>query len=153
MKDAPPPGAKGVEIVLAGSPGVQMNLDRDYWVISVAKPGEQADSWVLNPKDEQSGFNITIGDYVLGRTDAQLAKEPGFTEITRHPGTVGGKAVTWRRWADQNHLYSDCIVRLSATGAPTAQTHQVELIVTANTQERRRALEEHLVSLRLSFKN
>jgi hypothetical protein len=151
VKDAPTPGAKDVEIVLAGSPGMQMTLDRDYWAISVAKPGEQADSWVLNPKDEQSGLNITIGDDVLDRTDAQLAKEPGFTEITRHPGTVGGKAVTWRRWADQNHLYSDCIVTLTATRDPTGRAHQVELDVTANTQQRRRALEEHLASLRLSF--
>ena len=150
VKDAPAPGAKGVEIVLAGSPGVQMTLDRDYWAIAVAKPGKQADSWVLNPKDEQSGLNIAIGDDVHHRTDAQLAKEPGFTEITRHPGTVGGQAVTWRRWADENHYYSDCIVRISATGDPTRRGHQVELIVTANTQERRQALEEHLASLRLS---
>ncbi len=150
VKDGLPAAGKGIEIVLAGSPGVQMTLDRDYWAVSVAKPGEQANSWALNPKDEQSALNISIGDDVQARTDAQLAKDPGFTAITRQPGTVGGKAVTWRRWADQNHLYSDCTVQLSAKGAVT-RTHQVELIVTANTQERRRTLEEHLASLRLRF--
>jgi len=151
VQDAPPPGAKGVKIVLTGSPGVAMVLDRDYWAVSIAKPGEQADSWALNPKDEQSALNVAIGDSNHVRTDAQLAEDPGFTKITRHPGTVGGKAVTWRRWADENHLYSDCTVRLSATGDAKTRTHQVDLIVTANTEERRRALEERLASLRLRF--
>ena len=54
VKDEPPAGAKGVEVVLPGSPGVAMVLDRDYWAVSVASPGKRADSWALNPKDEQS---------------------------------------------------------------------------------------------------
>jgi hypothetical protein len=151
VKDRPPAGAKGVEVVLPGSPGVAMVLDRDYWAVSIASPGEQPDSWALNPKDEQSALNIAIGENIHDRTDSQLAKELGFTEITRHPGTISDQAVSWRRWADENHLYSDCNVRLSATGDPRGRTHRVKLIVTANTEERRRALEEHLSSLRLSF--
>jgi hypothetical protein len=151
VKDESPAGAKGVEIVLPGSPGVAMVLDRDYWAVSVARPGEQADSWALNPKDEQSALVIAIGESFHDRTDSQLAKEPGFTEITRHPGTISGQTVAWRRWADENHLYSDCIVRLSATGDPAGRAHRVKLKVTANTEERRRALEEHLTSVRLSF--
>jgi hypothetical protein len=151
VKDEPPAGAKGVEVVLPGSPGVAMVLDRDYWAVSVASPGKRADSWALNPKDEQSALNIAIGENIYDRTDSQLAKDPGFTEITRHPGTINGQAVTWRRWADENHLYSDCNVRLSATGDPAGRAHRVKLIVTANTEGRRRALEEHLTSLRLSF--
>jgi hypothetical protein len=151
VKEKSGAGDKGVRIGLAGSPGVELVLDRDYWVLAVTKAGEQRISWVLNPKDEQSGLNIFVGEDARDRSDDSLAKDPGFTEITRRPGTVGREAVTWRRWSDENHLYSDCTVRLRAKSDPLKRTHRVKLIVTANTEERRVALEEHLDSLQLSF--
>ena len=106
---------------------------------------------MLNPKDEQSALNIAIGEDVYERPDAKLAQEPGFTEIARHAGTVGGEAVTWRRWADENHLYSDCSVWLPAMNDTAKRRHRVTLMVTANTEARRKALEEHLALLQLTF--
>jgi len=150
VQETPPSGDKGVPILLAGSPGVALVLDRDYWVLASTKPGGQSASWILNPKDEQSGLNIFVDEDVHDRSDETLAKEPGFTRITRTTGTVDGEAVTWRRWSDENHLYSDCTVWLSAKNDPAKQKHRVTLMVTANTEERRRALEEHLAFLQLS---
>ena len=86
------------------------------------------------------------------RSDTQIAAQfPGFTQITRHAGTVDGEAVTWRSWSDENHLYSDCSVWLPAKNDPLTRKHQVMLIVTANTEARRKALEDSLASLHLSF--
>ena len=148
VKEAPASGEEGVRILLAGSPSVEVVLDRDYWALVVTK--EQSTSWILNPKDEQSALNIVVGD-VHDRSDEKLAEAPGFTRITRQPGTIAGEAVTWRRWSDENHRYSDCTVWLPAKNDPLKRKHQVTLIVTANTVERRRALEERLASLQLSF--
>ena len=85
------------------------------------------------------------------RSDEKLAEAPGFTRVTRHMGTVDGEAVTWRRWSDENHLYSDCIVWLPRKNDPLKRKHRVLLIVTANTEARRQVLEERLASLRLIF--
>jgi len=152
VKDSPASGDKGVRILLAGSPGVELVLDRDYWALVITKAGEQsAASWVLNPKDEQSALNISVGEDVHDRSDEKLAEDPGFTQITRHAGTIDGEAVTWRRWSDKNHLYSDCTLWLLAKSDPLKRKHQVSLIVTANTEARRRALEDRLASLQLKF--
>jgi hypothetical protein len=151
VQEAPSSGGKGVLILLAGSPGVEVVLDRDYWALAVTMPGQQSVSgWVLNPKDEQSALNIDLGERVSGLLDQNLAKNPGLT-VTRQPGTVDGEAVEWRRWSDQHHLYSECAVRLAAKNDPVARRHRVNLIVTANTEERRQALEERLASLQLRF--
>ena len=150
-KDAPAPGEKGVHIVLAGSPGVEVVLDRDYWALAATNAGDHSPSWVLNPKDEQSGLNIAVGDDLHHKSDDRLARDPGFTRITRHAGTVDGEAVTWRSWSDENHLYSDCTVSLAARNDPVNRKHQVMLIVTANTEARRKALEDSLASLQLIF--
>src|SRR6516165_3167748 len=148
----PAPGEKGVRILLAGSPGVELVLDRDYWALALTKPGEQSPrSWALNPKDEQSALNVAVGEDFRVRPEEQLATHPGFTKITSHPGTVDGEAVTWRSWSDEYHLYSDCTVRLAAKNDPLARTHRVILMVTANTEARRKALEESLAALQLSF--
>ncbi len=152
VQDPPPSGGKGFLILLAGSPGVEVVLDRDYWALAVAKPGQQSVSgWVLNPKDEQSGLNIDLGDDVWDLLDRNLAKDPGLT-FTRQPGTIDGEAVEWRRWSDGHHLYSECAVRLAARNDPVEERkHRVNLVVTANREERRQALEERLASLQLSF--
>jgi hypothetical protein len=42
-------------------------------------------------------------------------------------------------------------VRLAAKNDPVERKHRVHLVVTANTEERRQALEERLASLQLSF--
>jgi hypothetical protein len=139
-------------MVFAGSPGFEIVLDRDYWALAMGKEGEDSRaSWVLNPKDEQSGLNVGIGKDVHTRSDERLAKDPGFTQITSHAGTVDGEPVTWRSWSDENHLYSDCTVWLPAKNDPVERKHRVVLIVTANTQARRKALEDSLVSLQLTF--
>ena len=151
VKDGQSPGGKGFLILLAGAPGVEVVLDRDYWALALTKPGQQSVSgWVLNPKDEQSGLNIDLGEDVSDLSDHNLAKAPGLT-VAREPGTVDGEAVEWRRWSDEHHLYSECAVRLAAKNDPLTRKHRVSLIVTANTEERRQALEERLASLHLRF--
>jgi hypothetical protein len=150
VKDAPASSEDGVRILLAGSPGVAVVLDRDYWALAIMKAGVPS-HWVLNPKDEQSGLNIAVGESAHDRSDEELAKAPGFTRITRRPGIIGGEAASWRSWSDENHPYSDCVVWLPAENAPLRRNHRVELIVTANSQERRRALEDRLASLQLGF--
>jgi hypothetical protein len=151
VKDAPASG-QNVSVLLEGSPSVEVVLDRDYWILAVTKTGEPfRASWVLNPKDEQSGLNIVVEEDAHERSDEKLATYPGFTAITRHAGTVDGEALTWRSWSDANHLYSDCTVWLPAKNDPLTRKHRVMLIVTANTQARRKALEDSLASLRLSF--
>src|SRR4029078_1382905 len=58
VKDAPASG-QNVSVLLEGSPSVEVGLDRDYWILAVTKTGEPfRASWVLTPKDEQSGLNI-----------------------------------------------------------------------------------------------
>jgi len=151
-KDAPASGETSVRIVLTGSPGVEVVLDRDYWALAARKAGEQSDtSWVLNPKDEQSGLNIIIGEDSHVRPEENLAKDPGFTRITSHAGTVAGEAVMWRSWSDANHLYSDCTLSLPARNDPVKRKHQVIVWVTANTEARRKALEDSFASLQLTF--
>ncbi len=112
---------------------------------------ERQDSvlYMLNPKDEQSALVVTIGEDKTVRSDAELAKESGFTKLTRHSGIITKHKVVWRSWSNADHLYSDCAVKLSPDDAQASKKYDVHLHVTANTTARRKALEEHLESLRL----
>ena len=151
LRDAPPPGGQGFPIELEGKPGVRLVLDLDYWAMMIEGKGSAPVVYMLNPKDEQSALVITIGESKREFSDEDLAKEPGFTEIRRRPGSIGDEKVVWRSWSDAKHLYSDCTAQLSAVGSQDAKKYAVDLYVTANTPERRKALEEHLESLRLIF--
>jgi len=153
LRDAPTFGDKGFIFLLDGHPSVHVVLDRDYWVLAL--PNEQNEtSYMLNPEDEQSALNITVGeDWYGSRPDADLAKDPGFTEIRRDSGTIANQSVIWRRWSDKYHLNSDCTVYLPARNDEMKKKYRVILEVTANTVERRKALEDHLASLQLIFRN
>ena len=133
----------GVPIALAGSPGAELALDRDYWAVVVTgRDRWPLVSWVLGSKDEQSGLEITvsapypINDALLD--DASRSRGPS---PPRQMGNVGGQAVEWSRWSDYGELYSDCTVGLAG--------YEVTVTVTAKTEARRRALEERLASLQL----
>jgi len=151
LRDVPPPGGKGFPIELAGQPGVRVVLDLDYWVLMVGGKGNATVLYMLNPKDEQSALVITIGQSKGALSDETLAKEPGFTQFSQHPGRIGNEKVMWRSWSDANHLHSDCTALLTPVGTPDAKKYPVSLNVTANTPERRKALEDHLESLQLDF--
>ena len=153
LRDLPASGDNGFPILLPGYPCIHVALDRDYWVLMATNPERQMDvvAYMLNPKDEQSALVISIGEDIFDRPDADLEKEPGFTKITRESGIIADEKITWRRWADENHLYSDCSVRLPAKNDATNKRHLVKLGVTANTIERRKALEYHLASIQLIF--
>jgi hypothetical protein len=151
LKDIPAQGDKGFPILLQGQPSVHLILDRDYWALAIKKTKGQPVSYILNPKDEQSALNISVGEDGHDRSDADLAKAPGFSKIKRESGTIATEPVIWRRWSDQNHLYSDCSVLLPAKQDNETRKYRVRLKVTANTQERRKTLEDHLKSLQLIF--
>lgn len=151
LRDKPPTGENGFPISLKGNPGIRLVLDLDYWALAVKKTKDQPASYILNPKDEQSALNISVGEGGYNRPDADLAKDPGFTEIQRESGTIANENVVWRRWSDKNHLYSDCTVRLPAKQHKQSAKYRLKLMVTANTEERRKALEDHLRSLELIF--
>jgi hypothetical protein len=152
-----PSSGEGVPILLPGSPGLALVLDRDYWAVVVTRPEQHSASWMLTPKDEQSTLNIDVAlDDPRGSLDALLDDADSHKHATgpgppRQPETVGGKAVGWLRWSDRNELYSSCEVGLAAENERGGRTYNVRLRVTANTEERRQALEERLASLRLSF--
>jgi len=148
LTDTPSSG-EGVPLVLAGSPGVELVLDRDYWALVVTGTGWPHVSWVLGSKDEQSRLDIVVtdpmpmGDLLLDSSRGRGPRPP------RQTGIVGGKEVEWRRWSDYGELYSGCTVTLSAQN-DLPPFYEVELTVTAKTEARRQALEERLASLRLN---
>jgi hypothetical protein len=141
-----PLAGEGVPLVLAGSPGVELVLDRDYWALVVTGTGWPTVSWVLGSKDEQSGLEIVVADpmpldaLLGGDRPARPTRGPG---TYWRAGTVGGVAIEWRRRSDYGELYSDCAVTLAG--------HQLTLTVTAKTEARRQALEDRLASLQLSY--
>lgn len=151
LKDTPPPGSEGFPIELAGKPGIRVVLDRDYWALAATGKGNESITYILNPKDEQSALVMAVGESKGVMSDAELAKAPGFTEITKRPGTIANEKIVWRSWATDEHLFSDCSVLLPASGLQDAKKYLVHLHITANTPERRKALEDHLESLRLAF--
>ena len=152
LRDEPPPGSKGFPIALEGQPGIRVELDLDYWALMMRGKGNASAVYLLNPKDEQSALVISIGETGGEIPDESLAKEPGFTGFSRHAGAIGNEKITWRSWSDANHLYSDCSAQLSAVDGQGGKKYGILLQVTANTPERRKALEEYLESLRLVFR-
>jgi len=129
-----------------GNPCIQLLLDRDYWVMvttNAAKKGSGT-AYAFNPKDGRSALNIAFGDG-YEKSDAMIAKSPGFTKITHGKGMVANTKVVWRRWADGHLLYSDCTIILPAQGKKIKTT----VSVMANSEARRQILEECLSSLRL----
>lgn len=136
-----------------GLPGLQVLLDRDYWVLAIwsAKKDNDVVSYLFNPTDEQCALNISVGNDRHERSDADLAKEPGFSGITSGVGVVGGKEVKWRRWSDAQHLYSDCKLLLSARDQGERPNHKADILITANSEERRSALEQCMTTLKLQY--
>jgi len=151
LKDAPPPGSNGFPIELAGKPGIRVMLDRDYWALAAAGKGNDSVTYILNPKDEQSALVMAVGEIKGTMSDAEIAKAPGFKGITKRPGIVANEKIFWRSWEDAEHLYSDCAILLAASGIQDGKKYSVHLHITANTPERRKALEDHLESLQLAF--
>ena len=134
-----------IKIELKGNPGLSIVLDRDYWVIKSDK--KNSTMYMMNPKDGQSGININIGTDAQLRSDKDLKKDPGFTKITRESGKIGTTAITWRRWSDENQLYSDCEVLLSSKKGERTKQYKITLQITANSPERRSLLEQKVSSL------
>ena len=135
-----------------GNPGFEVLLDRDYWVLASwsAKGENNVIAYALNPSDEQSALNITIGSGLHERSDTMLKKDPGFSGITRGKGVIANRPIEWRRWSDQYHLYSDCTVELPPVGAESI--FRVNVSITANSVARRAALEDCMANLRLVLK-
>jgi hypothetical protein len=151
LRDTPESGDKGFPILLPGQPSVRLVLERDYWAVAIEKTKDLPASYVLNPKDEQSALNISVGEGGLGFSDEDRAKEPGFTEMKRESGTIANRPVVWRRWSDKKHFHSACTVLLPAIHDMQGKEHLVKLKVTANTQERRTTLESQLELLELIY--
>jgi len=143
-------------VYLPGQPSLRMDLDREYSVIP-ATGTQQTDCvvYTLNPKDQQSSLVISVGEHCFYSPDAELAKRPGFTAITRELGVIAVQRVVWRRWSDAYNLYSsDCAVRLVPVDALTnSTTYRVKLRTVANTSGRRKVLEERLSSIQLFLKS
>ncbi|HLK91064.1 MAG TPA: hypothetical protein VKZ18_14295 [Polyangia bacterium] len=138
-----PSSGEGVPIVLPGSPGVELVLDHDYWAVAVKGPDRWPSvSWVLGSKDEQSGLDIDVSDPMPLSALLDDASGSRGPRPPRQTSKVGGQEVEWSRWSDYGELYSGCTVGLLG--------YDVRLRVTAKTEARRQALEEHLASLRLT---
>jgi len=137
---------------LEGNPSVEVFLDRDYWVLASWSDKRENDviAYALNPIDEQSALNITVGRDIHERSDAMLSHEPGFSGITRGKGVVATQKIEWRRWSDQNHIYSDCTVDVPSDDGQSS--HRINVAITANSPARRTALENCMASLRLVSK-
>jgi len=129
-----------------GDPCIHLLLDRDQWVIRSAGAALKRDitSYMFNPEDGQSALVISFGNDGFDTTDAMLAKSPGFTKITRGDGMVATAKVVWRRWSDNEHLYSDCTTILPAQDKKI----KTSIHITANSEARRQSLENCLSSLK-----
>lgn len=136
----------GFLIELDGSPPIKLILNEDYWALATVGPNI---SYMLNPQDEQSALNISIGEGFYSRSDDDLRKDPGFTKITKKKGKINNREITWRRWSDANHLYSDCTVYLPIQGTKEDEALKVNIIITANTEARRLSLQEAMNTLKL----
>jgi hypothetical protein len=132
-----------------GNPGFDVLLDRDYWVIASWSDKRENDAiaYALNPIDEQSALNITVGKGLHERSDAMLSQDPGFTRITRGKGVIADQSIEWRRWSDANHLYSDCTLEVPSGDAKPR--YRLNVSITANSAARRAILEGCMKSLRL----
>lgn len=134
-----------------GIPGIEVVLERNYWVLVAlnTKKDDDAEAYMFNPKDGQSALNISIGRKLHRESDDALSKSPGFSGIKSGRGGVGSQKVTWRRWSDQEHLYSDCSFVVPSQDKRDSSSDEVEIRVTANSEERRKALESCMKSFRL----
>ena len=133
-----------------GTPGIEVLLDRDYCVLATSNAKEETDvtGYMMNPKDGQSALNLSIGNGVPDDFVIAWNKEPGFSGFATGNGVIGGQRIMWRRWSDQNHLYSGCTLRMppNKNGSPG---YKVQIQITANTNERRSALEDCMATLNL----
>ena len=136
-----------------GRPGVQVLLDRNYWVVAAWSATHETDGtgYMFNPEDEQSALNIGFGNQSESNAAIDWSKEPGFTAFTSGEGKVGNQKVTWRRWSDQKHLYSECHVSLPVRDPGEPANHKLKIFITANTKERRGALEDAMATLQLQY--
>jgi len=153
LKDLSPRADGRVFFSFDGLPGLQVFLDRDYWVISLpsTRKGNDVVGYMFNPRDEQSALNVMIGNDGHLRSQGDLEKHPGFSGLTFGEGEVGGVKVQWRRWSEKEHLFSDCTVSLPARDKTDPPIHRVNILITANNKERRSALEEALATLQLQY--
>jgi hypothetical protein len=74
-----------------------------------------------------------------------VSKTPGFTRITRRKVSANGIQAEWREWRDAEHLQSDTLITFPVRNGEVAQTQEVSVGIVANSEERRRALEDHLM--------
>ena len=136
-----------------GIPGIEVPLDRDYWVLATwsAKRDNDIVGYMLNPTDGQSALNISMGHNLSVRSADTLSKDPGFSGIKSSAGVVGGQKVTWSRWSDQNHLHSECTFSMPSHDESELPGYEVNIVITANSEERRSALEDGMASLKLLY--
>ncbi|MGJ8641112.1 MAG: hypothetical protein ACSHYA_17105 [Opitutaceae bacterium] len=146
MKEKPDNHSGGFLLELYGGVPIRITLNEDYWALATVGP---ITSYMLNPRDEQSALNISIGEGLFSQSDEDLRKAHGFSAIERIEGQVSNKPVTWRRWSDANHLYSDCTVYLPVQGISEPVTNRVDITITANTEKRRLSLQQALNTLQL----
>ena len=136
--------------VFGKDPVISVTMDREYGVLTLWIKGmKDPAGYVLNPQDGQSAVSVMIGEPRFLQSDAALANAPGFTEIRRKEATVAGEKNVWREWSDAHHLYGDTLVNLTPDYGPGAKKIRVYLNITANSPERRQALEDHLASIRM----
>lgn len=151
LRDLPTSGANGFPFLLEGNPSIHVVLDRDYWVLALTDGKPDSISYMFNPKDEQSSLLISIGEDFHEKSDADLFENSKSTKITKELGIIAKEKVTWRRWFDEEHLYSDCSIRIPVKNDIENKKYTVHITVIANTALRRKALEDHLASLELLF--
>jgi hypothetical protein len=134
-----------------GRPGIKVILDRDYWILATWSKKKEDDTfgYIFNPRDGQSALNISIGESASEQTDAVLAQAPGFSFIGHGEGNVAGQPVVWRRWSDDNHIYSDCTVRVAGKEGNETRTYKMTVMISANSVTRRQELEACMPSLEL----
>lgn len=144
LRDGYASSGSGYILELSGSPSIRINLDRDHWVLAAIGANT---SYMLNPKDEQSALNISIGEGKRHRSDKDLSRDPGFGGISTSKGSVAGVPVVWREWSDEHHIYSDCIVDLQQITRNPDENRKVIVNVTANSSERRDVLKRAMDTL------
>lgn len=136
-----------------GKPGFEVTLDRKYEAIEAtdAKVKRDSTGYMFNPRDGQSALIISIGKDVFIRSDEDLKKDKGFSGVKRTHGTLAGQDVEWRFWSDDEHMYRDCSLELTAQNDPSGKKYKVSIWIVANNTLRRDALAKRMDTIRLSF--
>ena len=93
--------ASSSNLTLAGTPAVELTMDRSYSVISTSG-GVKAH--MLAAGDGDSSAVVLVGEGGFRKTKEEITKEYGKVESSK--GSVNGADVSWMDYKDAKHLYS-----------------------------------------------